>query len=191
MCDVIDVVDDNEPADERQYSVCEMCGNEKVRYGHVRWHAAISRELRVGRTCAEKISEDYVGPGRREAQQRHRAGRKARCFRAGGGSPTRATSSSTSSASTSSSSKRKACGGATASTNALAHEPTRRKTPRSLGPSTIFGKPGLGGPLLTTTAVRRAANSVPCAPVPRTGQPRLAGLSEVWCQGGLSAPSRG
>jgi len=50
---------------------CEMCGNERVRYIHLMSHPAY-QSLRVGRVCAEKMQNDYVGPRQREQEFKRR-----------------------------------------------------------------------------------------------------------------------
>ncbi|MEI7038226.1 hypothetical protein [Fulvimonas yonginensis] len=79
--DVIDLRADGEPADETDYATCQMCGNEKIRYVHVMAHPALDEHLEVGCVCAEKMSDDYEGPKRREATLRNRAVRRARWLR--------------------------------------------------------------------------------------------------------------
>ena len=74
--DVIDLGEDTESNEEIEYEKCEMCNNEKIRYIHIMKHPAYSRTLRVGCVCAEKMSEDYKNPRKREAELKNKALRK-------------------------------------------------------------------------------------------------------------------
>ena len=76
----IDVEDLGEagPIEEGGYANCEMCGNEKIRYVHVMIHTEFSGQRRVGCVCAGKMSDDYVGPERRERKLRNRAAQRAK-----------------------------------------------------------------------------------------------------------------
>ena len=76
--DVVDLRADGGPADETDYATCQMCGNEKIRYVHVMTHPDLAENLEVGCVCAEKMSNDYEGPKRREAKLRNRAVRRKR-----------------------------------------------------------------------------------------------------------------
>jgi hypothetical protein len=40
---------------------CEMCGKEEIRFVHIMEHAN-NMQLQVGCVCAEKMSNDYIGP---------------------------------------------------------------------------------------------------------------------------------
>jgi hypothetical protein len=53
-----------------------MCGREQIRFVHVMRHPEFDRQLAVGCVCAEKLSDDYVGPRRRETELRNRATRR-------------------------------------------------------------------------------------------------------------------
>ncbi|WP_047835787.1 MULTISPECIES: hypothetical protein [unclassified Cupriavidus] len=76
--DVVDLRADGEPADDTDYATCQMCGNEKIRYVHIMEHPDVEEALDVGCVCAEKMSDDYDGPKRREARLRNRASRRTR-----------------------------------------------------------------------------------------------------------------
>lgn len=76
LVNVIDVREDGQPEWETEYESCMMCGNEKIRYVHVVEHAEISEEFRVGCNCAEKMTNDYINPERRERELRNRANRR-------------------------------------------------------------------------------------------------------------------
>jgi hypothetical protein len=67
----IDVEDLEEPT-----ATCEMCGKEEIRFVHVMEHRERTEPLRVGCICAEKMSEDYVNPRRREEALKNRARRR-------------------------------------------------------------------------------------------------------------------
>lgn len=73
---VYDVREDGSPPEEAEYETCNMCGNERIRYVHVMAHPQFGSELHVGCVCAEKMSNDYVGPKRRETELRNRAQRR-------------------------------------------------------------------------------------------------------------------
>jgi hypothetical protein len=76
LIDVIDVREDGQSEWETHYETCMMCGNEKIRYVHVVEHAEVSGEFRVGCTCAEKMTSDYLNPKRRETELRNRSNRR-------------------------------------------------------------------------------------------------------------------
>lgn len=76
--DVVDLRADGESADETDYATCQMCGNEKICYVHVMEHPDLDENFDVGCVCAEKMSDDYEGPKRREAKLRNRAVRRTR-----------------------------------------------------------------------------------------------------------------
>lgn len=63
-----DLNPNNDPADEVEYAQCQMCGREQIRYVHIMKHNETGQELSVGTICAEKMSEDYVGPKKRERE---------------------------------------------------------------------------------------------------------------------------
>ena len=46
---------------------CEMCGKEDIRFIHIMKHPKVNDEISVGCVCAEKMSNDYVNPRRRES----------------------------------------------------------------------------------------------------------------------------
>lgn len=76
LVDVIDVREDGQAEWETDYETCMMCGNEKIRYVHIVEHAEVGEEFRVGCTCAEKMTNDYLNPERRERELRNRANRR-------------------------------------------------------------------------------------------------------------------
>lgn len=76
LVDVIDVREDGQAEWETDYETCMMCGNEKIRYVHIIENAEVGEEFRVGCTCAEKMTNDYLNPERRERELRNRANRR-------------------------------------------------------------------------------------------------------------------
>lgn len=72
----VDVID-LEPADENEYSTCEMCGKEHIRYVHIMVHDDHAG-LDVGCVCAEKMTGDYINPKKQEQRLRNRAARKTK-----------------------------------------------------------------------------------------------------------------
>ncbi|WGQ16719.1 hypothetical protein [Sphingobacterium faecium] len=67
---------DGQPEWETDYETCMMCGNEKIRYVHIVEHAEVGEESRVGCSCAEKMTNDYLNPERRERELRNKANRR-------------------------------------------------------------------------------------------------------------------
>ena len=74
--DVVDLRANDEPADETDYATCQMCGKERIRYVHVMDHPKLDEQFEVGCVCAEKMSDDYEGPMRRENRLQNRAARR-------------------------------------------------------------------------------------------------------------------
>lgn len=70
--------EDGQSEDEADYGSCEMCGNEKLRYVHIMNHSSVSYNVEVGCMCAEKMSDDYLNPERKEKVLRNKAGRRSR-----------------------------------------------------------------------------------------------------------------
>lgn len=56
---------DNGDADA-SFTICEMCGKERIRYVHVMSHPEFNGQLEVGCVCAEKMSGDDKGPRERQ-----------------------------------------------------------------------------------------------------------------------------
>lgn len=77
LLDVIDIREDGQSEDETDYESCMMCGNEKIRYVHIVEHEEVAENYRVGRICAEKMTNDYLNPKKREAELRNKSGRRA------------------------------------------------------------------------------------------------------------------
>lgn len=69
----VDVFDNGEATE-----TCGMCGREEIRYVHVMEHPDYPENLEAGCVCAEKMSDDYVGPRQREARMKSKAGRRVR-----------------------------------------------------------------------------------------------------------------
>lgn len=76
LTDVIDIRDAGQSEDETEYENCMMCGKEKIRYVHIVEHPEIDDEFRVGCVCSEKMTNDYINPGKRETALRNRANRR-------------------------------------------------------------------------------------------------------------------
>lgn len=47
---------------EQATHVCDMCGKEQIRYVHTMYHPLVEDYFKVGKDCAEKLTEDYVTP---------------------------------------------------------------------------------------------------------------------------------
>lgn len=71
--DVIDIREDGQEEWETEYETCMMCGNERIRYVHIVSHNDIVEDFRVGCVCAEKMTNDYSNPRRREKGLKSRA----------------------------------------------------------------------------------------------------------------------
>lgn len=69
--DVIDLAEYATPGEPIPYEQCEMCGNEKIRYAHVMIHPEYPEEIHVGCVCAEKMTDDYDTPRKRETAVRN------------------------------------------------------------------------------------------------------------------------
>lgn len=76
LIDVIDIREEGQSELDTNYETCMMCGNEKIRYIHIVKHAEITEEFKVGCTCAERMTNDYINPGKRERDLRNRANRR-------------------------------------------------------------------------------------------------------------------
>ena len=74
--DIYDLKDRENTYNQGQTMKCEKCKNENLRYVHVMQHPDYPRNLHVGRICAEKMSNDSVGPMEKEATLRSRAKRR-------------------------------------------------------------------------------------------------------------------
>ena len=78
-CDTVyDIREDGSSPDETDYEICQMCGNERIRYVHVMSHPEYPKPLNVGCVCAEKMSNDYLGPKKKEKVLRNKASRRSR-----------------------------------------------------------------------------------------------------------------
>lgn len=76
LVDVIDIREEGQSELDTNYETCMMCGNEKIRYVHIVIHPEVTEEFTVGCTCAEKMTNDYINPERRERELRNRANRR-------------------------------------------------------------------------------------------------------------------
>uniref|UniRef100_UPI003217519A hypothetical protein n=1 Tax=uncultured Draconibacterium sp. TaxID=1573823 RepID=UPI003217519A len=74
--DVIDVREDGQPEWETEYEICMMCGQPKIRYVHIVTHNEVEEEFRVGCNCAEKMTNDYLNPQKRERELRNKSNRR-------------------------------------------------------------------------------------------------------------------
>ena len=70
---IIDLRDEGE-----EYETCMMCGNDRIRFVHIVEHDEIHEEFKVGCDCAEKMTNDYVNPGKLERNLRNRAVRRSK-----------------------------------------------------------------------------------------------------------------
>jgi hypothetical protein len=57
---------------------CENCGYSHVRYVHELRNEKADRQVRVGRVCAEHLTQDFATPRLRERALKTRAGRRMR-----------------------------------------------------------------------------------------------------------------
>jgi len=79
LVDAIDVRENDQAEWETDYKTCMMCRNEKIRYVHIVEHAEVGEKFRVGCTCAEKMTSDYLrSHERRERELRNRANRRTK-----------------------------------------------------------------------------------------------------------------
>lgn len=69
---------DSCPDGEEPHLTCEMCERQTIRYVHRMRHDDYHQDLDCGCKCAEKMSEDYVSPKRRERDLRNAASRATR-----------------------------------------------------------------------------------------------------------------
>lgn len=63
--------------EEGNYTDCEMCGRENIRYAHIMSHPHYPHELSVGCVCASNMSDDYAGTKNRETAFINRIKRRA------------------------------------------------------------------------------------------------------------------
>ncbi len=75
--DVFDVRENGEEEWEAVYETCMMCGKEKIRFVHILSHPEVNSQFRVGCSCAEKMTEDYVGPKTKEKELLNRSNRRS------------------------------------------------------------------------------------------------------------------
>lgn len=76
LLDVEDIREEGQSEDDTPYEECMMCGNTKIRYVHIVSHPEINDEFRVGCNCAERMTNDYVNPQKREKELRNRSSRR-------------------------------------------------------------------------------------------------------------------
>lgn len=78
LLDVIDIREDGQSVEDTEYETCLMCGNDRIRFVHIVEHDEIDEEFKVGCDCAEKMTNDYVNPGKLERNLRNRAVRRSK-----------------------------------------------------------------------------------------------------------------
>ena len=44
--------------------ICDMCGKEEIRYVHTMYHPEAPEYFKVGKVCAENLTDDYVTAGK-------------------------------------------------------------------------------------------------------------------------------
>lgn len=49
---------------EEATHICDMCGKEEIRYVHSMYHPEAPKYFRVGKVCAENLTNDYVTAGK-------------------------------------------------------------------------------------------------------------------------------
>ena len=76
LVDVYDVREEAQSVANTSYEQCMMCNNERIRFVHVVSHPDYSESLKVGCICAEKMTNDYVNPKRKEKSLRNKAQRR-------------------------------------------------------------------------------------------------------------------
>jgi hypothetical protein len=76
LVDVEDIREDGQTEDDTPYEECMMCGNNKIRYVHIVSHPEIDQDFRVGCNCAERMTNDYVNPQKREKELRIKNNRR-------------------------------------------------------------------------------------------------------------------
>ncbi len=78
LLDVIDIREDGQSVEDTEYETCMICGNDKIRFVHIVEHDEILEEFKVGCDCAEKMTNDYVNPGKLERNLRNRGVRRSK-----------------------------------------------------------------------------------------------------------------
>ncbi|GAB2820310.1 hypothetical protein [Ferruginibacter profundus] len=78
LLDVIDIREDGQSVEDTEYETCMMCGNDRIRFVHIVEHDEMHEEFKVGCDCAEKMTNDYVNPGKLERNLRNRAVRRSK-----------------------------------------------------------------------------------------------------------------
>ena len=75
-----DVVDarDERGLEHGDYESCQFCGKEQIRWVHILQHPGYPNMIEVGCNCAEKLTNDYVNPKRREQELKSRSSRRVR-----------------------------------------------------------------------------------------------------------------
>lgn len=60
------------------YEDCQFCGQDQIRWIHILQHPDYPNMIEVGCDCAERLTDDYVNPKRREKELRNRSARRSR-----------------------------------------------------------------------------------------------------------------
>lgn len=74
-CQNVEDICDGSEFDSCELESCEMCGTS-IRYIHIMEHNSHPNILRVGCICAEKMSDDYIQPRKREKNLKNKALRR-------------------------------------------------------------------------------------------------------------------
>lgn len=74
---VSDVRADGQSVEDTDYEICMMCNKEKIRYVHELSHPEVDEIFKVGCDCAEKMTEDYLNPKKRENEVRNKSNRRS------------------------------------------------------------------------------------------------------------------
>lgn len=76
LIDVYDVREEGQSVAKTSYEQCMMCNNERIRFVHVVSNLDYAEPLKVGCVCAEKMTNDYVNPKKKERSLRNKAQRR-------------------------------------------------------------------------------------------------------------------
>jgi hypothetical protein len=86
---VVDLNPDKRPANEVAYMRCQACGQDPIRFVHMLVHDDWPEPVEVGRSCAARLTGDYVNSRRRESELRNRSKRRVAARRRWMGLPWR------------------------------------------------------------------------------------------------------
>jgi hypothetical protein len=79
--DVEDLAESTPAGEKIRYEQCQMCNYEKIRYVHILIHPDYDGEIRVGRDCACKMTDNYTDPELRERTLRNKLSRRQNFLR--------------------------------------------------------------------------------------------------------------